>query len=158
MSPVTGRPKVLCVDDEPQVLEGLALHLRRSYDVVTATSGAAALDVLGKDGVTAVIISDMRMPAMDGAAFLSRARQLVPDATRILLTGQSSLAAAIGAVNDGHIFRFLTKPCAPPALMAAVGDGAEQHRLVRAEKVLLEQTLHGSIKAMTDILALANPA
>lgn len=155
---ITEKPKLLCVDDEPQVLEGLVLHLRRRYQVTTATSGAAGLDVLGRDADTAVVISDMRMPGMDGAAFLARVREAVPDTARVLLTGHADLDSAIAAVNDGQIFRFLTKPCTPAALLAAVDAAAEQHRLVTAERVLLERTLHGSIKALTDVLALTNPA
>ena len=152
------RPRLLCVDDEPAVLEGLSLHLRRRFDVSTAPSGAAALALLERDGATDVIISDMRMPGMDGAAFLAAARQLYPDSVRMLLTGQADLASAISAVNDGQIFRFLTKPCPPADMLAAVTAAVEQHRLITAERVLLEQTLHGSIKALTDVLALTHPA
>lgn len=152
------RTKVLCVDDEPNVLEGLSLHLRRRYDVATATSGAQALDLLAQDTAIAVILSDMRMPQMDGAAFLARSRSVVPDAVRILLTGHADLDSAVAAVNDGQVFRFLTKPCPPPTLMAAVAAAAEQNRLVTSERILLEQTLHGSIKTLTDVLALTNPA
>jgi CheY-like chemotaxis protein len=152
------RPRVLCVDDEPAVLEGLSLHLRRRFDVSTAPGGADALALLERDGPTDVIISDMRMPGMDGATFLGTARQLYPDSVRMLLTGQSDMASAISAVNNGQIFRFLTKPCPPADMMAAVTAAAEQHRLLTSEKVLLEQTLHGSIKALTDVLALTHPA
>jgi CheY-like chemotaxis protein len=151
------RVSILCVDDEPNVLEGLSLMLRRRYDVVTAPSGAAGLEALQKRSM-AVVISDMRMPGMDGATFLSRSREAVPDAVRILLTGQSELESAIAAVNQGQIFRFLTKPCPPPLLVATVDAAAEQHRLLTGEKVLLEQTLRGCIKALTDVLALASPA
>ena len=149
--------QILCVDDQPEVLEGLTLHLRRRFKVMTATNGQAGLGVLEEHPSVAVIVSDMRMPGMDGAAFLTRARQIAPDAARILLTGQASLDSAIAAVNGGHIFRFLTKPCPPPALMAAIEAGVELHRLVTAERVLLEETLQGSIKAVIDVLALANP-
>jgi len=153
----TARTKILCVDDEKAVLDGLSLHLRRRYDVLTAQSGAAGLEALERDGSIAVIMSDMRMPGMDGAEFLSRARKLLPNSVRLLLTGQADMTSAIAAVNEGQIFRFLTKPCPPAAVMAAVDAAAEQNRLVTAEKVLLEQTLHGSIKALTDILSLTNP-
>jgi response regulator RpfG family c-di-GMP phosphodiesterase len=152
-----GRQRVLCVDDEPNVLEGLSLHLRRRYAVSTATSGAAALDLLAREPDTGVVISDMRMPRMDGVALLSRARQVAPDAVRILLTGQADLMSAIGAINEGQLFRFLTKPCPPVALLAAVDAAAEQHRLVTAEKILLEQTLHGSIRMLTDLLSIVSP-
>jgi DNA-binding NarL/FixJ family response regulator len=152
------RTRILCVDDEPLVLEGLTLHLRRRYTVQTATSGAAALDILRADPGVGVIISDMRMPGMDGATFLRETMTLVPDAVRILLTGHTDIDAAIRAVNDGHIFRFLMKPCAPARLTHAVDLAAEQHRLVTAERVLLQETLHGSIATLVDVLSLTNPA
>jgi response regulator RpfG family c-di-GMP phosphodiesterase len=150
------RVHVLLVDDEPKVLEGLSLHLR-FFRLSLATSGQAGLRVLDQPDPPAVIISDMRMPEMDGAAFLSRARERLPDAVRVLLTGHTDLDGAVAAVNHGQIFRFLTKPCPPPLLVATVKAAAEQHRLVTAEKVLLEQTLRGSIKALIDMLALAHP-
>jgi CheY-like chemotaxis protein len=81
------RPRVLCVDDEVNVLEGLKLHLRKSCDVVTAISGLAALEVVRATPDFAVILSDMRMPGLNGAAFLSYSRKLAPDAVRLLLTG-----------------------------------------------------------------------
>lgn len=151
------RASVLCVDDEPNVLEGLEDHLHGRFALTTATSGAAALAILKRAPDTAVIVSDMKMPGMDGATFLREARLVVPDAARILLTGHADLDSAIAAVNDGGIFRFLTKPCAPKALTTAITAGVEQHRLVTAERVLLEQTLHGSIKLLTDVLALTAP-
>jgi response regulator RpfG family c-di-GMP phosphodiesterase len=151
------KPRVLCVDDEPYILEGLAQTLRRAYDVVGAGDGKAALDLLARDPSVAVIVSDMRMPVMDGAAFLAKARVVAPDATRILLTGQTELEAAIAAVNEGRIFRFLTKPCAPVALLASMEGAVQQHRLVTSERVLLEQTLRGSIQMLTEVLALAAP-
>lgn len=151
------RPQILCVDDEPNVLEGLSMHLRRGYHVFTATSGRAALDILRDNPTIAVVLSDMRMPQMDGASFLAQARQLAPSAVRMLLTGQTEIESAISAINEGQIFRFLTKPCPPQALLRAVEGALEQHRLMTAERVLLEQTLHGSIKALTDVLSLVDP-
>lgn len=151
------KPRMLCVDDEPRVLEGLALVLRRHFELRTATSGAEALAMLDAPWQPAVIMSDMRMPSMDGAAFLAAACVKAPDAVRLLLTGQADMNSAISAVNDGQIFRFLTKPCPPPALLAAATAAAAQHRLITAEKELLEQTLLGSLKALTDILAISNP-
>ena len=109
------------------------------------------------DGGFAVVISDMRMPVMTGAMFLSLVRQKWPDTVRMLLTGHSEIDAAIMAVNEGQIFRFLSKPCSVDKLIEAVEAGVEQHRLINAERVLLEQTLHGSIKALTDILSLQSP-
>ena len=151
------RTKVLCVDDEPNVLEGLSLTLRRRFELLTAQNGAQALDILKADPGIAVIISDMRMPGMDGATFLSRAREILPDATRLLLTGHAELTSAISAVNEGRIFRFLTKPCSPPVLLESVESAAEQHRLITAERVLLESTLRGTIQTLTEVLSLTNP-
>ena len=150
-------PRVLCVDDEPHILQGLALHLHRHFELATATSAAAALEVIQRESAFAVVLSDMRMPGMDGATFLGRVRQVMPDAVRVLLTGQADLDAAIAAVNEGQVFRFLTKPCPPVKLITIIQAAAAQHRLVTAERVLLEQTLLGSIKTLTDVLALANP-
>lgn len=151
------RTKVLCVDDEPNVLEGLTLNLRRRFDVSTALGGPAGLEAMQRDGAPAVVISDMRMPGMSGAAFLAKVRELAPDTVRILLTGQADMDSAIAAVNEGQIFRFLTKPCPPPVLLGAIEAAIEQHRLITAERVLLEQTLHGCIKTLVDVLALTNP-
>ena len=152
-----GAQRVLCVDDERSVLDGLSLHLRRRYTVLTAESGPRALELLKVERTVAVIVSDMRMPGMDGATFLCESRRVAPDATRLLLTGQTGTEQAVKAVNEGQIYRFLTKPCPPATLLAAVEGAVEQNRLVTSEKLLLEQTLHGSIKALTDVLALTNP-
>lgn len=154
----TPRTAILCVDDEPNVLAGLATNLGRRYDVQTATSGAAGLDLLRQSPRTAVIVSDMRMPGMDGATFLRLSLSVAPGAMRILLTGHADLESAIEAVNEGQIFRFLTKPCPTARLVATIDAAAEQVRLLAAERVLLEQTLHGSVKVLTDVLALTSPA
>jgi CheY-like chemotaxis protein len=147
----------LCVDDEPRVLDGLALQLGRSYEVHSATSGSVALEILRAKGPFAVVLSDMRMPNMNGAAFLANVRTEFPDAVRMLLTGYSDIDSAIDAVNGGQVFRFLSKPCAPDTLRQAFAAALSQHRLVTAERVLLEQTLRGSIKTLIDILSLTNP-
>lgn len=158
MDTAAGQPiHVLCVDDEPRVLSGLVLSLRQHFRVSTALNGQAALAIVDGNDPPAVVVSDMRMPEMDGAAFLSRVRERAPDIVRILLTGQADMESAIAAVNHGQIFRFLTKPCKAEVLVAALNAAAEQHRLITAERVLLEQTLRGSVKALTDILSLANP-
>ena len=153
----TERFNILCVDDEPNVLEGLVLNLRRDFGVITATSGREGLELLAKEGPFAVVLSDMRMPEMDGAAFLAQVRKEAPNTTRMLLTGYTDLNAAVAAVNEGQIFRFLTKPCPPQQLRAAFSMAVQQYRLVTSEKVLLEQTLRGSIQTLTDVLSLTNP-
>jgi len=150
-------PSVLCVDDEPRVVDGLAVHLRRDYQVLTANGGQSALQILKERGAPAVIVSDMRMPGMDGAALLKHVKHLYPETTRILLTGEPGRDAAIAAINEGQIFRFLTKPCPPDQLRSAIHAGVIHHRLQRAERVLLQETLIGCIKALVDILAITNP-
>jgi len=150
-------PSILCVDDEPRVTEGLALLLRRDYRVLTAGGGQAALDKVKDDGAPAVILSDMRMPGMDGANLLKTMRRLYPETTRILLTGEPGRNAAVSAINEGQIFRFLTKPCAPEQVRAAIEAGVAHHRLMTAEKSLLQETLVGCIRALIDVLALTNP-
>ncbi len=151
------RPRVLCVDDEARVVEGLVLHLRKDYEVHTALSGTEALRVLKQIGGAAVVISDMRMPSMDGATLLHQVLDLYPAATRILLTGEPGRDAAVAAVNKAQIFRFLTKPCPPDELKSAVEAGAMQHRLIQAERSILKETLNGCIDALIDTLAIVNP-
>ena len=116
-------PRVLCVDDEERVVQGLALHLRKDYEVHVAVSGAQALERLRDMKGAAVIISDMRMPGMDGATLLQVVMQKYPDTTRILLTGEAGREIAVAAVNKGQIFRFLTKPCPAEQLKSAVEAG-----------------------------------
>ena len=151
------RARILCVDDEPRILEGLALHLRRQYEVETAPGGIAGLHLIRVKRPFAAVISDMRMPGMNGSLFLASSRKFSPDTVRILLTGQTDLTSAIAAVNEGQIFRFLTKPCPPSDLLVAVEAAVDHHRLITAERVLLEETLHGSIKTLVDVLSLTNP-
>jgi len=154
----TDRPHVLCIDDEPHVLEGLVDNLRRLYDVSTAQSGADGLTALERDGPFAIVLTDMRMPAMDGAAFLTHARRLAPETVRMLLTGHADIESAVAAVNDGQVFRFLLKPCPREVLLAAFASALEQYRLITAERELLQGTLRGCLEAVTDVLSLANPA
>lgn len=151
------RTKVLCVDDEPMVLEGLTLHLGRRYEVFTATSGELGLATLEEHPDCAVVLSDMRMPGMDGATFLAEARHRVPDATRMLLTGQTDMSGAAAVVNRGQVFRFLTKPCPAPELIEAFAAAIEHHHLVTAERVLLRETLFGSIHALSELMAVLAP-
>jgi response regulator RpfG family c-di-GMP phosphodiesterase len=145
------------VDDEARIVEGLALHLRKDYEVHTALGGDAALKTLKQLGGVSVVVSDMRMPGMDGSTFLHHVLSCYPDTTRILLTGEPGRDAAIAAINNARIFRFLAKPCPPDQLKEAIDAGVIQHRLIRAERSILKETLIGCIKALIDVLAMANP-
>lgn len=151
------RPIVLCVDDEVRVVESLALHLHRDYKVHTALSGADGLQKLKELGGAAVVVSDMRMPGMDGASFLKQVLHAFPETTRILLTGDPGRDTSVHAVNEGQIFRYLTKPCPPDQLKAAVEAGVMQHHTMRAERQVLQETLIGCIQALVDVLAITNP-
>jgi response regulator RpfG family c-di-GMP phosphodiesterase len=159
---MTVRPRVLCLDDEPNVLEGIKRLLRVSYDVVLATEPQVALDLLAEADAGgapfAVVVSDMRMPSMTGVEVLERAQTVSPDTTRVLLTGDAEIHGAVAAINQGHVFRFLLKPCPQQDLKATVSAAAEQHRLVRSERELLEATLRGSVEALMDTLGMAQPA
>jgi len=151
------RIPILCVDDEPHVLEGLRLHLRRRFDVWMATSGPAALELLEERGPPHIVVSDMRMPGMDGATLLREIRRRHPDVVRLLLTGHTGLDAAISAVNEGGIFRFLVKPCPREELVRSLLMAERQHQLQRSERELLEQTLAGVVSLLTDLVSLAAP-
>jgi response regulator RpfG family c-di-GMP phosphodiesterase len=156
---MTAERYVLCVDDEPLLLEGLERTLRESFEVVTETKPLAALALLEKrEREFVAIVSDMRMPLMDGAKFLACAAEIAPNSTRLLLTGHAELNAAIAAVNTGRIFRFLCKPCAPTELIAALEAAAEQHRLQTLEKDLLEETLTGTVRLLSEVLMLVAPS
>ncbi len=150
-------PRVLCVDDEENILKAIQRSLRKKFTIRTAGSGKEGLEILRNEGPFEVVVSDMKMPEMTGAVFLRHARKECPQTIRLLLTGFADLDSVVSAVNEGSIYRFLSKPCSAKDLAQAIDDAVEQHRLLTAEKVLLEETLKGSIKALTDILAMASP-
>jgi len=149
--------KILCVDDEPNVLEGLGRILHRKCTLLTATSGAEALALLAEPRSIAVIVSDMRMPQMDGATLLSECRNRHPAVVRLLLTGYSDTESEIRAVNDGQVFRFLTKPCPPPVLLAALTAAVEKYRCESRGRALVDHSIAGSVRALTEAIALAHP-
>jgi response regulator RpfG family c-di-GMP phosphodiesterase len=149
--------KILFVDDEPAFLKGYQLMLRQNFEVDTAVGGEQGLAQIHDHGPYAVVVSDMRMPGMNGVQFLARVRQIATDTIRMILTGYTDINAAMDAVNEGNIFRFLAKPCERDVLSNAITSGLVQHRLITAEKELLENTLMGSIKVLTDVLSAASP-
>jgi CheY-like chemotaxis protein len=150
--------KILLVDDEPAVLEGYQRLFREDFKIDTAVGGKEALASISSRGPYAVVVSDMRMPGMDGVQLLSKVRTVSPETIRIMLTGQAGLESAIDAVNEGNIFRFLTKPCSKETLGKTLTAALLQYRLVIAERELLEKTLRASIHVLTEVLSLVNPA
>jgi len=151
------KPKVLCVDDEKQVVESFAALLRKDFEIHIATSGADALKKIREVRGLAVVVSDMRMPNMDGVKFLHEMSHRCPDATRIMLTGEAGADGAKRAINEGQVYRFLTKPCPINELRSAILAGVELHRLALAERAVLRETLIGCIRALVEVLSIANP-
>lgn len=149
--------KILCVDDDPNVLSGYQRGLRR-YQIEIAIGAEDAIEAVANHGPYAVVVSDMRMPRMNGIELLARIREISPDTVRMMLTGNSDQRTALDAVNEGHIFRFMTKPCPCEDLAKALDAGLAQYRLIVAERELLAKTLSGSVKMLTDILSLVSPA
>ena len=149
--------KILLVDDELLVIEALQRALRE-FRIEIAEGAEKALAVIENSGPFAVVVSDLRMPEVDGIQFLTRVKAISPDTVRVMLTGQADLNAAIAAVNEGNIFRFLTKPCPAAQLGRTLEAAIEQYRLVTAERELLQRTLMGSVTVLTEILSVIYPA
>ena len=150
--------KILLVDDEPNVLQACERLLHKRFEMDAAVGGAAALNAIKTTGPYAVVLSDLRMPQMDGIELLTKVKNFAPDTVRIMLTGNADVKTALAAVNDGNIFRFLTKPCDKQTLIAALTAGLTQYRLVTSEKDILEKTLAGSLTVLTEALSMASPA
>jgi response regulator RpfG family c-di-GMP phosphodiesterase len=149
--------KILFVDDDENLLASYQRQLRNKFTVVTASDGDLGLKAIGSEGPLAVIVSDFRMPGMDGIQFLAKAREAAPDTVRVLLTGYADLQTATAAVNMGNIFRLLTKPCPVESLIETLAAGVRQHQLITAERELLEKTLKGTIQVLGNVLSMLNP-
>lgn len=149
--------RVLFVDDEKNILSSLKRQFRKQYHVSTALGGAEGLRMIANEPTYAVVVADMQMPEMNGVEFLRSVKQSSADSVRLMLTGNADQQTAIEAVNEGSIFRFLNKPCPPDKLGGALEDAIAQHRLITAEKELLEGTLSGAIRLLTDILSVVAP-
>lgn len=150
--------KILIVDDEPSVLQGYQRLFRNEFRIDTAVGARGALIQITANGPYAVVVSDLQMPGMDGAQFLSKVKDMAPDTIRILLTGQAGIETALHAVNEGSIFRFLTKPCDKETLARALDAALTQFRLVTTEKDLLGKTLRACVQVFAEVLSLVNPA
>jgi response regulator RpfG family c-di-GMP phosphodiesterase len=149
--------KILFVDDDANILAAYERQLRKQFQIDTALGSREGIAAVESNQQYAVVVADMNMPEMNGVELLTRLRQKVPDTVRVMLTGNADQGTAIEAVNEGNIFRFLTKPC-PPEKLAMVLDAAlRQHELIVAEKELLERTLNGAIKVLNEILSMVDP-
>ncbi|WP_306149370.1 MULTISPECIES: HD domain-containing phosphohydrolase [unclassified Roseibium] len=154
---MTQNRKVLLVDDEVHVLQAAKRVLRRTVEVTTANGPQEALEKIKAEGPFAVVVSDQNMPGVDGIKLLGHISKKAPSTTRIMLTGNNDQKTAMNAVNDGRIFRFVTKPCDSERLSAVIEEGIAHHQTVVAERELLEQTLSGSVKMLVDIIAVSRP-
>lgn len=147
---------ILFVDDDIRVVSSLQRALHKTYEIEIAGCASEALETIG-EGSYAVVVSDMKMPGMSGIEFLARVKEIAPDTVRILLTGQADLEVAIAAVNEGRVFRFLSKPCPQDLLCRTLDAALEQYRMCAAEKDVLRETLMGTVTVLVEILAAIQP-
>lgn len=149
--------RVLFVDDDIDILLGFQRTLRKHFIIKTATSGAEALQLIRENPPFSVIVSDYNMPSMSGVELLSRVKKASSDTVRILLTGFANVDIAINAVNEGNIFRLLTKPVNNELLIQSINNGIELYQLIVSEREILNKTLKGLIKMLVDILSASSP-
>ena len=148
---------VLLVDDDIDIIEGFQRNLRKHFKIKTASSAKEALEIIKNSPPFAVIVSDYDMPFVNGIELIAMVRKSYPDTVRVILTGYANLSNSIDAINEGNVFRFLTKPINIEKLINVIKDSIEQHRLLTLEKEMLSKTLKGTIKILIDILSAFNP-
>jgi CheY-like chemotaxis protein len=151
------RPRVLCVDDDAFMLNILTRTIGTDYEVLTSSGGAEALQLIESSEPIQVVVSDHRMPGLSGAQLLQALRDKHPLIVRILLTGETDLVEAVAAMNQAGLFRFLLKPGTRPVLLDTLQAAVAQYQLQVAERELLQKTLIGTMRALSDVLAIANP-
>ena len=136
-----GEPiRILCIDDEQNVLRSLTrLFLDDPYEILTAPSGAEGLLILAQSGTVPVVISDYRMPGMNGVEFLSEVRKRWPETVRIVLSGYADTGAIVSAINEGQIYRFVAKPWNDDELRVTVANALERYELGRNNHELTEE-------------------
>lgn len=149
--------KVLIVDDDANVLKAYERRLRRRFDLETALCSEEGVTAVNFLGPFAVIVSDMQMPRVNGAQFLERITSVAPESVRIMLTGNADQATAAAAINQGHVFRFLNKPCDADVLAQAIDDAIQEHHRRVDELELVRQAVSGSIEMMSRVLAITKP-
>jgi CheY-like chemotaxis protein len=149
--------RILLIDDESNLLQALRRNLRGRFDITTANGGRAGIEEMERHGPFAMVVSDMQMPDVDGIRVLTTAKRLAPDTVRVMLTGNADQQTAINAVNDGSIFRFLSKPCPAEQLAVVLEEGLRHYQVMLAERELLSKTLAGCVSLINDLLSVANP-
>jgi len=149
--------RILCVDDEPNVLHAYQRTLRKQFAIDIAVGPEEGLAAFARGTLYAVVVADMRMPGMDGVSFLAEVQRRSPATVRMMLTGNADQQTAVAAVNQGHVFRFLNKPCPPEQLAQAISDALAQYRLQAMERTLLSKTLGGAVKMLVEVLSMLRP-
>ncbi len=119
---------VLFVDDDTNILSGFKRQLKKHFHIHTAEGGDKGLEAIKEHGPYSVVVSDFRMPGMDGLEFLSHVEKVSPESILMILTGHADLQTAIDAINKGNIYKFLIKPCKPPVLIQAITEGMEEFK------------------------------
>jgi len=157
-APSVPKGRVLLVDDDPSLLAALERQLRKRFDITTAAGGKQALEFIAKGDDFAVIVSDLQMPGLSGLRFLAQAREKLPDMVPVILSGKASLDLALDALNEGRIFRFLTKPCDSNVLSAAIDAAIERHAANLAERSLLDSMGGGAVEALRTVKEQAQKA
>jgi response regulator RpfG family c-di-GMP phosphodiesterase len=151
------RETILFVDDDPVILKFYKDYFEREFQVDTALSGAAALERIQRGEPIAVLVSDMKMPGMNGIELLLKVKEVSPDTVRLMLSADTERPTTMEAINRSHIYQFLDKPCAPEMMQLALEAALKQYQMTIAERELLEKTLSGSIKMLTEILSVIDP-
>ncbi|MEM9365607.1 MAG: response regulator [Planctomycetota bacterium] len=157
MSPEPSELRIMMVDDDENLLGSLRRQMHGKYTASCVESPSRALEIFDQYGPFALVVSDMRMPGMSGIELIAEIRKRSPNTVAIILTGDGDMETAARAVNESHVFRFLNKPCKPDALLEAVRLGLEHYRLATAEADLLNKTLAGSVRMLTQVLSMTMP-
>ncbi|SDT43888.1 response regulator [Actinoplanes derwentensis] len=150
-------PTLLLVDDEESVLDSLSMQLGRDHRLLLAANADEALQLLADDGSVAAVISDMRMPGMDGIELLGRIQDDYPDVMRILHTGFGDMKTAIAAINSGGVYRYVPKPATREDILDVVHSAVSKHDHVMAERDMVDTTLRTSLHALFGILEMSSP-
>ncbi len=135
------REKVLIVDDEPRILEAFRRHLMDDFEVLTAKSAEQGLEIVDANQDIAVILADYKMPGKDGVSFLAETRKILPDSMRVIITGYADVDNALQAVNEGQVYKFLTKPLAIERLTRVIKEGIVEFRINKFKRELFNKTV-----------------
>lgn len=149
--------RILFVDDDSSLLAAFQRNFRKQFTFDTALGSSEALRMAKDSGPYAVVVADMNMPGMNGIELLEKIQSVSPYSVRLMLTGNADQQTAVDAVNRGAVFKFLSKPCPPEQLAQAVQSALKQHELLRMERELLEGTVAGSVRMLTDVLGMVAP-